>query len=206
MSNGLISAARPVDYSRRANGEFQSSFPIEPPSQPLTRSLQPTTTGEILSRRAGVDRRADVVRNRNPTRVLNVDLDLVAKADLSPLLERFGRSVFVLRNTVDRRVHTLWLELSTPPRNIDQAVLRYAALVRRLPHRERRLWNACRSRRVNIGIQAEAAPHAQYFELSETAVLGATEISASVVITVYGTPTDERGDRRSIADSDHLDC
>jgi len=51
------------------------------------------------------------LRSHEVTRYLNVDLDIVAKADLSPLLRRFGESVVVLRDTVERKVHTLSLEL-----------------------------------------------------------------------------------------------
>ena len=134
-------------------------------------------------------------RNATETRFLNVDLDLVAKADLTPLLETFGDSVVVLRNTVERRVHTLWLEHSPEPRHVDHAFMQYAKLVRRLPRTQRKLWNDCRSRCLNIGIQSAAEPHAQCFDLSEEAVLAAGELGASIVITVYGSGAKGRPSR-----------
>jgi hypothetical protein len=120
---------------------------------------------------------------------LNVDLELVSRADLSPLLDAFEQSeVLVLRNTRKRGIHTLWLELGYQPRDIDHAVRGYAALVRHLPPRLRRIWNGCSRRGLNVGIQCEQGPHQQVFEISEAYVLAAAKLSASVALTVYAPP------------------
>ena len=115
---------------------------------------------------------------------LNVDLELESKADLSTLLETFGRSIVVLRDTVERRVHTVWLEHAPEPRHVDEAIMQYAKLVSRLPRAKRSLWNDCRTRRLNIGIQAMATN--QRFDLSDRAVVAAAQIRAEIVLTVYG--------------------
>src|SRR5262245_61801635 len=104
------------------------------------------------------------------TRFLNVDLDIVSRADLSALLGAFGKSVTVLRDSVDAGVHTLWLELYRQPRTIDQAVLGYVALVESLPRALRRLWNEASDRSLNIGIRAESKPQAATFDLAHSAL------------------------------------
>jgi hypothetical protein len=115
---------------------------------------------------------------------LNVDLELESKADLSALLETFGNSIVVLRHTVQRRVYTVWLEHVPEPRHVDEAIMQYAKLVNRLPLAKRSLWDDCRTRRLNIGVQAMATN--QRFALSDRAVIAVAAIRAEIVLTVYG--------------------
>jgi hypothetical protein len=73
------------------------------------------------------------------TRFLNIDLELVATFDLAPLLEYFNQTLFKLRDSVDEGRRTVWMELYADPKDMDDAILRYAMLVESLPKEIRRL-------------------------------------------------------------------
>ena len=97
------------------------------------------------------------------TRFLNIDLELVATFDLAPLLEYFNQTLFKLRDSVDEGRRTVWMELYADPKDMDDAILRYAMLVESLPKEIRRLWDKCEDRCLNVGIQSGRAPHASDF-------------------------------------------
>jgi hypothetical protein len=59
------------------------------------------------------------------TRFLNVDFELVATFDLTPLLEHFNSMTFTLRDSMDHRRRTVWMELEPDPNDTDDAILRY---------------------------------------------------------------------------------
>jgi len=120
------------------------------------------------------------------TRFLNVDLELVAAVGLGPLTTHLGENVIVLRDSVDEAIRTVWLELSSEPRDVDDAVRRYVTLIEALPPVLRRLWDECADRCLNVGIQAGRTPHAAAFCVSQFAVAGAARISARFEFTVYG--------------------
>lgn len=119
------------------------------------------------------------------TRFLNVDLELVATFDLTPLLEHFNRTTFTLRDSVDDGRRTVWMELDADPKDTDDALLRYAMLVESLPSDIRGLWDECEDRCLNVGIQSGLAPHASAFRISTAALAKLVAIAARLVITVY---------------------
>ena len=119
------------------------------------------------------------------TRFLNIDLELVATFDLAPLLEYFNQTVFKLRDSVDQGRRTVWMELYADPKDMDDAILRYAMLVESLPKEIRRLWDKCEDRCLNVGIQSGRAPHASAFRISTGAIEKLVAIGARLEITVY---------------------
>lgn len=119
------------------------------------------------------------------TQFLNVDLELVATFDLTPLLEHFNSATFTLRDSVDDGRRTVWMELAPDPKDTDDAILRYAMLIESLPGNLRRLWDGCEDRCLNVGIQSGLTPHASAFRISQAAITKLVALAARLEITVY---------------------
>lgn len=135
-------------------------------------------------------------QSSDTTEFLNVDLELIATIDVTPLIEHFGPSTFVLRNSVDHDTRTVWLELSPEPPDADDAIRRFAALVESLPGEIRKYWDACDDRCLNIGIQSGFAPHAKAFPISMESIRKLSSIAARIEITVYRAGLDETENRK----------
>jgi hypothetical protein len=120
-----------------------------------------------------------------PTRFLNVDLELVATFDLASLLEHLSPTTFTLRDSVDDGRRTVWMELDADPKDADDAILRYAMLVESLPNDIRRLWDECEDRCLNVGIQSGLSPRVSAFRISTAALAKLAAIAARLEITVY---------------------
>jgi len=125
------------------------------------------------------------------TRFLNVDLELVATFDLTPLLVHLNPTTFTLRDSVDDGRRTVWMELDADPKETDDAILRYAMLVESLPTEIRRLWDECEDRCLNVGIQSGVTPDASAFPISTAALGKLVAIAARLVITVYTVEGEE---------------
>ena len=122
------------------------------------------------------------------TRFLNVDLELVTRMELSPLLARFAASMLVLRDSVDDGLRTVWLELAggNPP-DAEDAIAQFVTIIQSLPGELRRLWDACDDRCFNVGIQGDAAPYATVFSLTRASLAAVADLGARLDITVYGS-------------------
>ena len=129
--------------------------------------------------------------NLEATRFLNVDLELVATSDLTPLLKHFDRTTFTLRDSVDEGRRTLWMELHADPKDTNDAILQYAMLVESLPSDIRRLWDECEDRCLNVGIQSGLTPHASAFRISTDALAKLVTIATRLEITGYSAPGEE---------------
>jgi hypothetical protein len=91
-----------------------------------------------------------VPSKRSTTGFLNVDLDISVRSGLDELLQAMGRRVLVLHNTGWQAS----VELAGNTVSLDQTMLKLAKLVTSLPEEARDIWERCRYRRMNIGIQA----------------------------------------------------
>ena len=122
------------------------------------------------------------------TRFLNVDLELVSRADLAPLLTELATATLTLRDSIANGQQTVWLELDggNPP-DADHAVSRFVTLVRALSPAARKIWNGCDDRCFNIGVQSGATLHATAFRLSAGSISGIAEVGARLEFTVYGS-------------------
>ena len=122
------------------------------------------------------------------TYFLNVDLELVSRADLAPLLTELAPATLTLRDSLENGQQTAWLELDggNPP-DADHAVSRFVTLVRALSPDAREIWNACDDRCFNIGIQTGPTPHSMAFRLSAGSIAGIAEVGARLEFTVYGS-------------------
>jgi hypothetical protein len=121
------------------------------------------------------------------TTFLNVDLDIISKSRLEPLVAAFGKKVSVLYVGPEGSLHGAHLELGGPrfAKSADMAIRALAALVRQLPRKVRRLWNHARVKDFNIGIQAGYKPHSSVFPLNVETISAVARLGARVVVTVY---------------------
>jgi len=118
------------------------------------------------------------------TEFLNVDLDLRSSSGLKVIVRAIGHKMLVLNSSAGFAS----LELATQPRTAEDAVRRIAQIVNSLPVEGRRSWDRCKSRHLNIGIQAGHGPHERHFRLSRTALAHALGIRAAILITIYAPP------------------
>jgi hypothetical protein len=126
-------------------------------------------------------------QNENPTRLLNVDLELVGTAELDPLLQRFSVSACVLRDSNESGRRTVWLELEGESFDANGTLVRFAELVAGLPRDMRALWDRCDDRCLNVGIQAGTTPHDAAFRIEAGTVARLAGIAARLEFTVYAT-------------------
>jgi hypothetical protein len=124
---------------------------------------------------------------REQTKFLNIDLDILSTSPLEPLVEALGRKVRVLYVGKERRRFGAHLEISGSGyrSNADRLMRRLVALVKTLPRTGRILWDTAQSREFNVGI--EAAVNGTVFELRlqlET-LEAVTSVRGRIVVTVY---------------------
>lgn len=124
------------------------------------------------------------------THFLNVDLELVTRGEVAPLLALWSSNVTVLRNSIDDDRRTVWLELNTQPREAEHALLGFLDLVGKLPDEVRDLWNGCDDRCFNVGIQAGGGPHSATYTISPRTLGRIAGVMARIAVTVYGPAPD----------------
>ena len=119
------------------------------------------------------------------THFLNVDLELITRGEISPLLAQWSTKVAVLRDSMEDGQRTIWLELNGQPGEVEHAVLGFLDLVGKLPDPVRELWNGCDDRCFNVGIQAGSTPHDATFTISPRTLGRIAAVMARVAFTVY---------------------
>jgi hypothetical protein len=120
------------------------------------------------------------------TTFLNVDLDIYSTVPLESLVKAFGRRVLTLYVGPDGRRHAAHLEMAGASSNPDQLIRSFVRLVQRLPRAQRRLWDNAQLREFNIGIQSASGPASYELHLKPATVKAASEITATIGVTVYG--------------------
>jgi hypothetical protein len=118
------------------------------------------------------------------TTYLNVDLDIHSRTPLEPLVKALGRSILVLHVGRDERRYIAHLETGVTG-SADRAIRRFAALIRKLPRAERRIWNRAQLREFNIGIQSAVTPPSYALQLDPATVRAAASVNAGIGVTVY---------------------
>jgi hypothetical protein len=122
------------------------------------------------------------------TAFLNVDLDVISRASLEPLVRAFGRKVDVLYVGRRGRRYGAHVEVAGsggPGDDADSLIRRLVALVEVLPRNARRLWNSAQSREFNIGIEAAAKSMALELRLEPETLAGVAGVAGRIVVTVY---------------------
>jgi hypothetical protein len=119
------------------------------------------------------------------TRFLNIDLELITCGALDLLLAHWSRDVVVLRDSIDGRTRTVWLEAVDDVDDAERSLLALLHLIDGLPADLRLLWDSCDDRCFNIGIQAGMSPHASAFSISTGTLTRVTGVMARLNLTVY---------------------
>jgi hypothetical protein len=155
---------------------------------PTVRPRQPST----LTRTATARLRCE------PTRYINVDLDILSSVPLEALVRAMGEDVLVLHVGGARRRYEAHLELASSHAGMsaDDTIAGLVRLVRRLPPRHRTLWASARSREFNIGIEAGLEPHGFELRLHQRTLDAIADIGGALVVTVYAPDVQEDAPRR----------
>jgi hypothetical protein len=138
------------------------------------------------------------VKKKAPdAKFLNVDLDVYSRYDLQPLVNSFGKRVIDLYVGRERRGYSAHLELAGLQKpSADSTIRAFCTLIRALPKMERELWNGAKSREFSVGVQAGRQFFACDFRIEAQTVKAVAELSALIVLTVYGP---EKARRRSVS-------
>jgi hypothetical protein len=130
------------------------------------------------------------------TTFLNVDLDLLSRSDLQPLVTVLGDKTYALHVGRDKQTYRAHLELSKTPQDPDAAIRNFAALIRTLPKAERKLWDTAKVRDFNIGVQAAMQPHCYEIPLARETIKAVSVLKARLVFTIYAPNTHEDSSSR----------
>jgi hypothetical protein len=122
-----------------------------------------------------------VPAKRRTTEFLNIDLDIRVRSGLDELLKPIARRILVLHKTEQKAS----IELAGSTASLEATILKFVNLIASLPPQARDIWDRCKYRRMNIGIQAGDEPRAAEFALSRKAVSALASIQSEVVVTVY---------------------
>ena len=119
------------------------------------------------------------------TTFLNVDLEVLAREDLTTLANALESHLFVLDvQRIGRRYRASFEVLQ--PKTPDTAIRRLVAAIQRLPPRRRAQWNRAARRDFNIGIQAALEPPSREFPIEAATVNMVAKVGGRIVVTVYG--------------------
>ncbi|NOK35335.1 hypothetical protein [Corallococcus exercitus] len=120
------------------------------------------------------------------THFLNIDLELRGTAGVRELIQALEPSMLVLRMT-DTEAS---LEHREQPQSVEEGLHWLAQVVESLPADARRQWDACETRTMDVGIQAEPQQVAALFSVSRDAMAALLRIGAELLFTVYAPCTD----------------
>jgi hypothetical protein len=125
------------------------------------------------------------MKDAKRTEFLNVDLDLLAKHDLTELVQAFESGADALHCEAVENGYRANLELSSQPTDAEAAIRSFVDLIRDLPPGARALWNETSKRDFSIGVQAGSLPHSLEFALTPAVLALAVEVGARIVFVVY---------------------
>ena len=116
-----------------------------------------------------------------PTRFLNVDLDLRSSQDLTPLLD-----------TLQPHAHTIHdepgltsLELNEHAADVESTLLVFVAAIEALPAPARALWDRCEERAFDVGIEGGLTPHSTTFPVTASTLEKLARLGATLRFTIY---------------------
>ena len=125
---------------------------------------------------------------------MNVDLGIVSRVPLQPLVDAMGHEAFVLYVGGKAQRHEAHLELASSHMDMtpDRTIVGLTRLVKRLPRRYRKIWDAARSREFNVGIEAGLEPHSYELRLHRRTLNAVADVGGSLVVTVYAPVVNNR--------------
>jgi len=122
-----------------------------------------------------------------PTKYINVDLDIFSRVPLKELVDAMGEEAFVLYVGGERQKYEAHVELASSHMGMtaDRTIIGLTRLVKRLPPRYRKVWDSAKSREFNVGIEAGLEPHSFELRLDRRTVDAMREVGGALVVTVY---------------------
>jgi hypothetical protein len=123
------------------------------------------------------------------TTFLNVDLDILSRSPLEPLVEALGKGVFVHHVGREGKQHGAHVSLSSYDQSADSLMRAMARRVEKLAPVAKKLWNTAVSREFNVGIQAGLSPHCHEVQLTNETVRLVGRLGGHIRITTYAPAT-----------------
>ena len=108
-----------------------------------------------------------------------------SSSNLEPFVAALGKRVYVLYVGRVRRTFEAHLEIASDPRNADNAIRKFVALINSLPKPALKLWDAAKRRDFSVGVQAAIQSEVLDIVLETETVRAAASLNARIVITVY---------------------
>lgn len=131
------------------------------------------------------------------TKFLNVDLDISSKFDVQPLVTAMGKRVSLSFVGRVERMYYAHMDLAIGnPKSPESAILEYCRLIHALPAVAKKDWDAVKTRRFDIGIEAPGPQNYYWFALSPKALKAAADVNAQIAFTIYGPMKTARKPRK----------
>jgi hypothetical protein len=131
--------------------------------------------------------RTTTANNLDLSKFITVDLEILSKRDLKPLVDALAGDVSVSYLGKEYNLNKAYFGWVGPRfKSPDDGVLRYCKLIRKLDVKARELWNSAKSRSFDVGFQSPARETYYWSAIGTKAVRAAAELSAQIAITIYG--------------------
>jgi len=134
------------------------------------------------------------------TRFLNVDLDILSRTSLEPLVTALGKGIFVHYVGAEGRQQGAHLSLSSYGQSADALMRALVRRVNRLTPAARKLWDGAVSREFNVGIQAGLTPHSHELLVSSETLKMVAKVGGRIGITTYAPAMHPEQARRILAE------
>jgi hypothetical protein len=118
---------------------------------------------------------------------MNVALEIFSKSDLKPVAEAFGSNVTVFYLGKEFGLFKAYFYPGWPQSNTPETgIFRYCKLIKKLPKKERKLWDSAKSRSFDLGFEGPKKGRYYWGAVGADAVHAAAEVGAQIAITIYG--------------------
>ena len=125
-------------------------------------------------------------------RYLNTDLEIESKEDLRPIIEAFGKEVFILHHGFIKGMQHASFELSHDHSFVpDEVIRRYCDLIEALPPTAKMIWNQCSTRLLDIGVESGSSPNCYRFEVHQSTLDRVSATGASLAVSIYAMQTED---------------
>jgi len=122
------------------------------------------------------------------THFLNVDIDVLSRSRLEPLVEALKPRIFVHYVGPEGQIQGAHFSLDrSHGKTADILVRQLAQLIGALSGTPLRLWNSARTRDFNIGIQSGLSPICHELGLEPRTIALVSALNGRIVFTTYGS-------------------
>ena len=128
-----------------------------------------------------------------PSECLNVDLEIKSRSNPALLIRAWNRRVMQMHSNKLGRRHWVRVMLWPQPSNPNEALRRFARLVRGLPASARTVWDNA-SKELDIGIQAGLEQRSGEWVIDAAVAEMVGQLGASIRLTIY-SPWEQIRDR-----------